>query len=431
MKITHLLLGALALIAPGTANADSPEFSKHFSDSTLRVDYIFAGNVPDGQFIMLDGMTRQNIWAGRFHNLDVFAVRGDGQIIMTDYNSGDTIYCNPFNTLFQEWLTTDEANGPARSFENSFLLPLPLAKANIEVKLLDEYGNVTASYRHTADRADILIRDISTSNPTPHRVLHSAGSPADCIDVVIMAEGYTRDEMDTFYADAEIAMQSIFDHEPFKLMKDRFNIIAVGSESAQSGVSVPRFNQWRDTAFGSHFSTFYSNRYLTTPRVRDLHNALAGIPYEHIIILANTDEYGGGGIFNAYTLTTAHEESFRPVVVHEFGHSFGALADEYAYDHPDIIIVPENIDYESWRQNITSLVDFNSKWADMLPPDTPIPTPVTSDNPEEIGVYLGANYSTTSFYRPAPECRMRVNTAEVFCPVCRRALQRMIDFYTR
>ena len=71
---------------------------------------------------------------------------------------------------------------------------------------------------------------------------------------------------------------------------------------------------WKHTAFGSHFDTFYSDRYLTTSRVKAINDALAGIPYEHIIILANTEQYGGGGIYNAFTLTTAHHPNFRPVV---------------------------------------------------------------------------------------------------------------------
>ena len=150
-----------------------------------------------------------------------------------------------------------------------------------------------------------------------------SGNEKDCIDVAILAEGYTEKEMDIFYQDAQRTCESLFSYEPFRSMKGKFNIVAVASPSTDSGVSVPRKNQWKQTAVHSHFDTFYSDRYLTTSRVKSIHNALAGIPYEHIIILANTDVYGGGGIYNSYTLTTAHHPMFKPVVVHEFGHSFG------------------------------------------------------------------------------------------------------------
>lgn len=235
--------------------------------------------------------------------------------------------------------------------------------------------------------------------------------------------------MDTFYQDAEIACESLFSHEPFKSMQKRFNIVAVASPSQDSGVSVPRLGMWKNTAFSSHFSTFYSDRYLTTSRLKSVHDALAGIPYEHIIILANTEEYGGGGIYNSYTLTTAHHSDFRPVVVHEFGHSFGGLADEYFYDD-DVMTDTYPLHVEPWEQNVSTRVDFGSKWEDMLPEGTPIPTPLEETGKYPVGVYEGAAYSSKGIYRASYNCRMRTNEYPEFCPVCQRALQRLISFYT-
>lgn len=185
------------------------------------------------------------------------------------------------------------------------------------------------------------------------------------------------------------------------------------------------------TAVSSHFDTFYSDRYLTTRSVKAIHNWLAGIPYEHIIILANTDTYGGGGIYNSYTLTTAHHSMFRPVVVHEFGHSFGGLADEYAYDEAPSPLYPYDI--EPWEPNITTLVHFEDKWKDMLEQGTPVPTKPQADEKliyTKVGVYEGAGYTKKGIYRPTTECRMRINEAPVFCPVCQRSLERTIRFYT-
>ena len=170
--------------------------------------------------------------------------------------------------------------------------------------------------------------------------------------------------------------------------------------------------------------------YLTTLQLKTLHNALAGIPYEHIIILANTATYGGGGIYNSYLLTTTHNKEFLPVVVHEFGHSFAGLADEYFYDDQYVEMYPTDV--EPWERNITTLVNFDEKWKSMVPRGTHIPTrPDGKDVYEKIGVYEGGGYQSKGVYRACQECRMKINAAPVFCPVCRKALTDLIQFYTR
>ena len=420
------ILFLLCLIAVSSTRAQV--FADHFADKTLRVDYIFNGNA-SGQAICLDGLSALPTWAGRKHHLAELPLQGNGQIIMRNAASGKTIYTTSFSSLFQEWLETDEARNVTKGFENTFLLPYPLQPVEIEITLLDPRCNVRASMKHIVHPNDVLIEQKGNSHITPHKYLLHNDSPEKCIDVAILAEGYTLQEMQTFYEDADIACKSIFDHEPFKSMKKRFNVVAVASPSTDSGVSVPRLNEWKHTAFGSHFSTFYSDRYLTTSRVKAIHDALAGIPYEHIIILANTEEYGGGGIYNSYTLTTAHHPMFRPVVVHEFGHSFGGLADEYFYDN-DVMTDTYPLDIEPWEQNISTQVDFAAKWKDMLSENTPVPTPAEVSENYPTGVYEGGGYSAKGIFRPAENCRMRTNEYPAFCPVCQRALRRIIEFYT-
>ena len=421
----HILF-LLCLIAVSSTRAQV--FADHFADKTLRVDYIFNGNA-SGQAICLDGLSALPTWAGRKHHLAELPFQGNGQIVMRNAASGKTIYTTSFSSLFQEWLETDEARNVTKGFENTFLLPYPLQPVEIEITLLDPRRNVRASMKHIVHPNDVLIEQKGNSHITPHKYLLHNDSPEKCIDVAILAEGYTLQEMQTFYEDADIACKSIFDHEPFKSMKKRFNVVAVASPSTDSGVSVPRLNEWKHTAFGSHFSTFYSDRYLTTSRVKAIHDALAGIPYEHIIILANTEEYGGGGIYNSYTLTTAHHPMFRPVVVHEFGHSFGGLADEYFYDN-DVMTDTYPLDIEPWEQNISTQVDFAAKWKDMLSENTPVPTPAEVSENYPTGVYEGGGYSAKGIFRPAENCRMRTNEYPAFCPVCQRALRRIIEFYT-
>ena len=406
-------------------------------DRTLRVDYIFSGT-DKTQEIALDEMSCFDGWAGRRVNPNGVPVRGNGQITMSDMSSGKVLYRQSFSTLFQEWQTTEEATRLRKAFENVFLLPMPSAPAEIKVELYDFKGNVSASLIHTADPSDILIRHIDPVAP-PHRYILQSGTPEEKIDVAVVAEGYTADESELFYEDARKAVEAILAHKPFDTYADRFNFVAVALQSEDSGVSVPGEGVWKKTALGSHFNTFYMDRYLTTLRLRQMHDALCGVPYEHIVILANTDTYGGGGIYNSYTLTTAHHRAFEPVVVHEFGHSFAGLADEYYYD--DQFVEYYYPDSEPWEQNITTLFDFESKWDDMLPRFVAVPTPQVEGNVWDmikngkssesiVGVYEGAGYQSKGVYRPFPDCRMKTNQAAGFCPVCQRAIARIIEFYT-
>ena len=420
--------GILLLLSVFSAASQTPS-------RTLRIDYIFSGT-DRSQEISLDEMSCFDGWAGRTVNLDKVPVRGNGQISMTDIASGKVLYRQSFSTLFQEWQTTEEATRLRRSFENVFLLPMPSERAVVKVELYDFRGQVSASLKHEVNPSDVLIRKI-IRNAAPHKYILRNGTPQECIDVAILAEGYTAEETEIFYEDAEKAVAAILSHEPFTSMRDRFNFVAVAMPSRHSGVSVPGQGLWKDTALSSHFDTFYMDRYLTTLRLKNLHDSLSGIPYEHIIILANTDTYGGGGIFNSYTLTTAHHKAFEPVVVHEFGHSFAGLADEYYYD--DQFVEYYYPDCEPWEQNITTLYDFASKWEDMLPRSVAVPSPIpegpiwdeTGNGKDSlIGVYEGGGYQSKGVYRPYYDCRMKTNSPKAFCPICQRAIARIIDFYT-
>lgn len=424
------IVAALLLFFGLYPEGKTQDFDKFFTDKTLRIDYLFNGNAQQ-QTISLDELSSLPGWAGRRHLLDQLPLEGNGQITMKDKASGQVIYRTSFSSLFQEWIGEEEARHVTRGFENTFLVPYPQHPAIITIELKDAYRKVCTSLTHEINPTDILIHQRGLSQTTPHRYLMQNGTPDKCIDLAILAEGYTEEEMELFYEDAQAACEAIFSHKPFKELKQRFNVVAVATPSEDSGVSIPRKDEWKRTAVGSHFDTFYSDRYLTTRNVKAMHNWLAGIPYEHILILANTDTYGGGGIYNSYLLTAAHHPMFRPVVVHEFGHSFGGLADEYAYDTAPSPLYPYSI--EPWEPNITTLVHFESKWKDMLPADTPVPTPAETDPTllySKVGVYEGGGYTLKGIYRPTTECRMKINEAPRFCPVCERSLKQTIHFYT-
>lgn len=422
------ILSLFLLLCSMYGGVYAQNFNDLFENKTLRIDYTFAGNSTN-QMIYLDELSELPTWAGRRNQLCELPLEGNGQVIMRDAESGECIYKTSFSSLFQEWVSTDEAQAISRSFENSFLLPYPKKPVDIEITLTSPAKKQTAQFQHQVTPNDILIHQRGTKEVTPHKYILKSGSEEECIDVVVVAEGYTQEEMEQFYSDAEKSCESIFYYEPFKSMQSKFNVIAVAAPSQDSGVTVPRNKEWKNTAFNSHFDTFYSERYLTTSRVKAIHNALAGIPYEHIIIIANTDVYGGGGIYNSYTLTAAHHPTFRPVLAHEFGHSFGGLGDEYFYDE-DVMSEFYPLDVEPWEQNITTHVDFGSKWKDMLLKNTPEPTSPELKEKYPIGLYEGGGYAKKGIYRPAYNCRMRTNEHPDFCPVCQRALERLIKFYT-
>ena len=397
-------------------NAAAQDFNTYFADKTLRIDYNFSGNAKE-QHIAVDELKLSPRWYGKRKRLAELPMEGNGQITVKDHKTGDTIYRNSFSTLFQEWLSYPEAETTSKAFENVFLVPMPKDTVDITVDLRNNRREVVASLTHQVVPSDILIRHIGERNVTPYETLLQAKDTTKCIHIAFLAEGYQQHEMPTFINDAKIAIEALFAHEPFKSMKERFNIVAVKSPSIDSGTSEPGNGIWKQTALSSHFDTFYSDRYLTTLNIKDLHNLLAGTPYEHIIVLVNTEKYGGGGILNSYNLSMTHHPKYRPVVVHEFGHSFAGLADEYAYETEDIPMYPHDI--EPWEKNITTKVDFHGKWEDMIGKDS------------KAGLYEGAGYSLKGVYRAYPDCRMRTNENPEFCDVCKRILQNVIDFYTK
>lgn len=426
MKIKNLIIALLTLIS---AAAEAQSFNDFFTDKTLRVNFILGGNA-NSQNIYISNMNSIDGWYGRKNHLAEFPVEGNTQFELKDKKTGKVIYRNSLSTLFQEWQTYPEAKTSNRSFENVILMPMPKDTATLTISLISNRRQIAGSITETISPKDILIRKTG-EEPAPYEVLNKAADQQKCIHIAFLAEGYTDKEMDKFINDARIATDAIFAHEPFKKYQDRFQVIAVKSASEDSGTSVPSKGIWKKTALGSNFDTFYSERYLTTLNLSRVHDCLAGTPYEHIIILVNTDVYGGGGILNFYNLSSTGHKAYKPVIVHEFGHSFAGLADEYAYENEPLELYPADI--EPWEANITTLVNFHGKWEDMIAPKTKVPTPL-SKKPEDIknkvGLFVGAGYNTKTVYRGMQDCRMRTNTNPDFCKVCQRALEKLIKFYT-
>ena len=469
MKKKYVITILTALAACLTTSAQ--EYEKWFADSTLRLDYVFAGNAKS-QHIYFEQAYSQPRWAGRKSRLSETFLRGNGQISLRDHATGELLFTHTFSTLFQEWLATEEARKLEKAFETSYNVPFPRKPVDVTVTLLDFHNRPSATMTHTLDPADILIRPLGSS-AIPYYYVMKGGSeeapsvskskgsrnfmPSDfkpddgvditgCIDLAILAEGYTAAQMGKFYHDCQRVADAIFAHEPFTSLKSRFNVVAVAAPSQEGGPSVPHHNIWRQTAVGTHYDTFYTDRYLMSQHMHRIYDLLAGVPFEHVIVLVNSDTYGGGGIYNQLNVCTSDHPTFRQVLVHEFGHGYAGLGDEYAYGNDPETMYPA--DTEPWEPNLTTLHDFKSKWADMLPEGTAIPTPpdtsvpdyrkISSDDERDrlnaavkrVGVFEGGGYQEHGVYRPAQECRMKINEVEHFCPVCSRAIVAITDFYT-
>ena len=254
------------------------------------------------------------------------------------------------------------------------------------------------------------------------------GDKKEKVDLVFVAEGYTAAEQDKFVADAKRFMEALFQTKPYDTRRDDFNVWAVGTISEESGTSVSGKGIYKNTALKTGYYTFGVDRYLTTQDIKPIRDAVWNVPCDAIFLLINTDTYGGGGMYNFYACGTADNDRTPTVFTHEFGHSFAGLADEYfssevAYDEEFY-----NLKFEPWEPNITTLVDFDKKWKDLLPAGTPIPTPLTDQYKDGIGVFEGGGYLSKGIFRPMDHCMMR--DLKEFCPACQRAILKMIDYYT-
>lgn len=427
-KIIALVALMVSLCASAEVN-----FDQYFDGRTLRVDYSFAGDSTK-QYIYVSEYASYDKWAGRRVNLDKTLLDGTADITMRSKADGKVIYKQSFTTHFQDWTGIEQATYLKCAYEHVMLLPMPREKVDIEIRLFDFKQRPVTTLTHIFDPKDILVRNLSKGYAKSEtQYIINSGSPEDCIDIAILAEGYTKEEMPGFFEDAKKAIEAIFSYEPFKSNRAKFNIVAVGAESAESGVSEPAKGIWKETAAGTFFDFLYTPRLIGVTNLRKVNDLLANVPYEHIIVLANSTSYGGCGVYNSYEITPTRHSQFLPVIVHEFGHSFGGLGDEYFYDesytqyyYPDV---------EPWHDNITTLADFKSKWADMLPKGAKVPTPkedeakLDKNDVTTLGVYEGGGNQSKGVYRPTVNCRMRSNNVPDFCPVCRRGIERVIKYH--
>ena len=410
--------------------ADNPQYYHYFTDEQLRLDFIFGGDAKN-QNIYLSELKKEAIWGGTRKNLIPDFKYGEYRLEVIDKESNTTLYSTGFNTLFQEWRTTEEAKNTTRAFKSSCRIPYPKDTVKVAIyERLRENGKYSKLAEFEIDPQDKSINGDIENNFPVVEILNN-GHPQNKVDLVFIAEGYTAQQMDKFRSDVQKHIGYLFEMEPYKHRQTDFNIWAVETVSAESGTDIPHHNIWKQTVANSNFYTFKTDRYLTASDHTLLCKLTSNAPCDAIYVIVNTDKYGGGGIYNFYGLSMSDHATTPMVFVHEFGHSFAGLADEYFYDSEDSFSDMYNTAIEPWEANITSLVEFEKKWKDMLPENTTIPTPVKKGEEQVLGVYEGGGYMTKGIYRPVDNCRMRTNHAPGFCPVCQRAIEKMIDYYCK
>lgn len=418
-KIIFLLFISLSLCAQDS-------FVDFFSGETMRLDFVLSGDFESGQ-AWFSGLRKEKDWFGPHSMVKEPHLNGNFFFQIKDSLTGRLIYEKSFNTLFGEWQTTAGAKADRRAFQQTVYFPCPARPFSFQLfRRVNRHGR-ELMLELQRDPSDFLIpRD--RRNADYVRLL-SSGSSHDHVDLAFLAEGYTKDQRDKFLQDVERISAYLFSIPPFIEEKQRFNIHAVFVASDDSGTDNAGQDFWPSTALESGFYTFGLDRYLTTADYWRIADALPNVPKDHICVLVNSEMYGGGGIFNFYSLSTADHYLSEVVFVHELGHGFAGLGDEYytsevAYE--DFFDLSE----EPLAPNLTTLVDFESKWKDMIDEGVPVPTPDKEEYWDKTGVFEGGAYVAKGVYRPEVTCKMKSNQAPGFCRVCQEAIRDMILYYS-
>lgn len=416
----------IACVLISYAGFGQVNFDRYFENKSLRIDYMMGGD-SNSQTVFFKQIKEEPNWGGSKINLvDKFGY-GTFRFKLIDEASEKVIYSKGFNSLFQEWQTTAEAQKIKRAFYQVNVMPYPKNKARFVLESRKWDGSMEEIWTYNIDPKNYFI---GKENPVsvPFTKLMGKGDPDKSVDIAFIAEGYTKNEMEKFRADVKRVAGYIFDVPPFDRYKKRFNIYALESVSEDSGTDIPGEHIYKNTAVNTTFYTFDVDRYLTTFDLKSLHDISANVPYDQIFVLINTDRYGGGGFYNYYSSCSADNVLSYEVSSHEFGHGFAGLADEY-YSSEVAYEDFYNLKIEPWEPNITTLVDFEKKWKDMLKESTPVPTPRTEEYMNTLGVFEGGGYMSKGIYSPVQDCKMKSNKMKHFCPVCERAVEKVILFH--
>ncbi len=423
MKLKILLI----LLAFPVITSAQLMFNRYFTAHSFRFDYILGGNYNEVNVFPMQ-MKQEPFWAGSHKNLiDPFNY-GTYRFQVFDLNSDSLIFSKGFSTIFQEWQTTEEAKNVSKAFYQAAIFPFPKEKIKLNIEARQWDGHFKTIYSTEIDPENYFILHENPQSFTTEDILKN-GAPETKVDIAILAEGYTNDEKDKFIKDANRVTSYLFEEEPFKSEKEKFNVRAIFTPSSDSGTDIPGENIYKNSFFNSNFYTFDIERYLTTTDMKTIYDVAALVPWDQIYILVNTERYGGGGFYNFVNVCSADNQLTKQVFVHEFGHGFAGLGDEY-YTSSVAYEDYYNLKIEPWEPNLTTLVNFESKWKPEVADSVPVPTPRIAEFENVVGAFEGGGYMTEGIYSPFMDCRMKSNAAKQFCPVCQEAVKKVISYYT-
>ena len=466
MKIRITIILALLATASSSVSAEVP--------ATMRLDYFHSGNDKTEMFSLDQVVIEPLPWTGNMHQPIDKTWRGKYLFEIVGADSGKIAWSRSFSSIYGEWETTGEAHSINRTFHESVRFPAPESPFDVVMKKRGTENQFEEIWRVAIDPGDYMIHRESAMYADEVIAIVNNGDPAQKVDLLLLADGYTAEEHDEFVAKAHEMADILFATSPFKERKNDFNVWALAPHTAQSGVSRPSTNTYRDTPIGATYDAFRLKRYVMTFDNKNWRRIASSTPYDFVEIMTNTETYGGGGIYGLFSTVSANSEWAPYVFVHEFGHHFAGLADEYytsptAYESPEIIREP-------YEPNVTALLDpDNLKWKHLVAPNTPLPTPwpkadfeehelavqakraqmrtdnvpesemnelfrieqeyseklfAENEHRESIGAFEGAYYEAKGYYRSEQNCLM-FTRAESFCSVCAAAIEQVIDEYTQ
>ena len=463
LATTFCLIGLMLFAVPAVADAPS----------TMRVDYFHTGSSEAELFSLEQVVIEPLPWTGNMIQPIDQTLRGKYLFEITDPSSGAVTWSRSFSSIYGEWETTGEARQMNRTFHESVRFPLQAEPFDLVLKKRGPGNDFIEVWRTRIDPNDYMVHRESAMYADDVVAILDNGDPARKVDLLILGDGYTDDEHDEFIARAEELTDVLFATSPFKERKNDFNVWALAPASARSGISRPSTGTYRDSPVGTTYDSFRSERYILTFDNKAMRRIASSTPYDFIEILTNTEVYGGGGIYGLFSTAAANSEWAPYLFVHEFGHHFAGLADEYYTS--SVAYEPLTEITEPYEPNVTALLDpENLKWKHLVGPITPIPTPwpkavyeehslsyqerrrqmrednvpesemnelfrftknyvenlfATSEYRNAVGAFEGANYHAKGYYRSEQNCLMFTRT-DYFCLVCRAAINHVIDEYT-
>lgn len=442
-----------------------PNTLRDFADGALRAHWRQwrAGGM---ERFTLERLRFEREWPGRRKELAAGLDWGDYRLSVYDPERQALIFRQGFDT---------DLSAAARSgtTECSIRLPMPRRAVRVEIEKRRSASAYQLVSDATIDPEEDSVERAPREIATRVDVILAGGEPHSKVDLAILGDGYREAEYAKFVQDAARAASYLFSVEPFRKRRSDFNVRSVFAASAASGVTDPYLDLRKDTIFGCAYYAGGSERSLGEGNHYAVREVAAAVPYDFVLILANARRYGGSSYFGGPAVVAIESAAARYLVVHEFAHALGGLADEYyipASGGPVYAGGPE-----PWQPNVTA-PPGEPKWRELLIAAGTGPTQwnkaeyeryfadyvkryhrlresgvdetviekfmeqerrrqsaLLAKNGKErrVGLFEGANGYAKGVFRSEVDCIMFSLQTEHFCAACSAAIERMIDEHCR